>query len=204
MRITSAKSGLLIVLSGPSGVGKGTVCAALRERAPDLTYSISVTTRPPRKNETDGVHYFFKDRSGFQKMIAQNALLEWAEYMGNYYGTPRRFVEDTLASGKDVILEIEVQGALQVKEKFPEGVFIFLAPPSKEELMVRISGRGTETDESMSGRLTTAEREMALMHHYDYVVVNDRIDAACKKILAIRQAERCRVGRLLKESPERR
>lgn len=190
------QSGLLIVLSGPSGVGKGTVCAALRQRHSNLVYSISATTRPPRENEVDGVHYFFKDRTEFQKMIEQDALLEWAEYMGNYYGTPHAFVADNLASGRDVILEIEVQGALQVKEKFPNGVFIFLAPPSIHVLKERILGRGTETDESISGRLNVAEREMALIHQYDYLVVNDEVELACDRIMSIMTAEHCRVDRL--------
>lgn len=188
--------GLLIVLSGPSGVGKGTVCAALRKRSSNLVYSISATTRKPRRNEVDGVHYFFKERAEFEKMIEENAFLEWAEYMGNYYGTPRKFVEDTLAAGRDVLLEIEVQGALQVKKKFPEGVFIFLAPPSMHELKQRIAMRGTETEEAMTGRLTVAEKEMALVHEYDYSVVNDRVDLACKRILSIVEAEHCRVDRL--------
>lgn len=193
------RSGLLIVLSGPSGVGKGTVCAALRQRHSNLVYSISATTRPPRENEVDGVHYLFKDRAEFQQMIEQGALLEWAEYMGNYYGTPQEFVADHLASGRDVILEIEVQGALQVKEKFPNGVFIFLAPPSIHALKERILGRGTETDESMTGRLTLAEREMALIHKYDYLVVNDEVEAACDRIMSIITAEHCRVDRLKTE-----
>jgi guanylate kinase len=188
--------GLLIVLSGPSGVGKGTVCAALRKRSSNLVYSISATTRKPRRNEVDGVHYFFKERAEFEKMIEENAFLEWAEYMGNYYGTPRKFVEDTLAQGRDVLLEIEVQGALQVKKKFPEGVFIFLAPPSMHELKQRIAMRGTETEEAMTGRLTVAEKEMALVREYDYSVVNDRVDLACKRILSIVEAEHCRVDRL--------
>lgn len=188
--------GLLIVLSGPSGVGKGTVCAALRKRSSNLVYSISATTRKPRRNEVDGVHYFFKERAEFEKMIEENAFLEWAEYMGNYYGTPRKFVEDTLAAGRDVLLEIEVQGALQVKKKFPEGVFIFLAPPSMHELKQRIAMRGTETEEAMTGRLTVAEKEMALVREYDYSVVNDRVDLACKRILSIVEAEHCRVDRL--------
>lgn len=188
--------GLLIVLSGPSGVGKGTVCAVLRKRSSNLVYSISATTRKPRRNEVDGVHYFFKERAEFEKMIEENAFLEWAEYMGNYYGTPRKFVEDTLAQGRDVLLEIEVQGALQVKKKFPEGVFIFLAPPSMHELKQRIAMRGTETEEAMTGRLTVAEKEMALVHEYDYSVVNDRVDLACKRILSIVEAEHCRVDRL--------
>ena len=196
--------GLLIVLSGPSGVGKGTVCAALRKQSSNLVYSVSATTRQPRPNEVEGVHYFFKSRSEFQKMIEQDALLEWAEYMGNYYGTPKQFVQDTLDSGKDVILEIEVQGALQIQKMFPEGIFIFLTPPSLPELKQRILGRGTESEDIVSGRMTVAEKELALMHKYDYAVVNDDVSSACDRILAIVQAEHCRVDRLLKDDLNRR
>lgn len=196
--------GLLIVLSGPSGVGKGTVCAALRKQSSNLVYSVSATTRQPRPNEVEGVHYFFKSRSEFQKMIEQDSLLEWAEYMGNYYGTPKQFVQDTLDSGKDVILEIEVQGALQIQKMFPEGIFIFLTPPSLPELKQRILGRGTESEDIVSGRMTVAEKELALMHKYDYAVVNDDVASACERILAIIQAEHCRVDRLLKDDLNRR
>ncbi|MFC4100986.1 guanylate kinase [Paenibacillus xanthanilyticus] len=189
--------GLLIVLSGPSGVGKGTVCSVLRHKQSDLVYSVSATTRSPRQGEIDGINYFFKTREQFQDMIARDALLEHAEYVGNYYGTPRDFVERTLASGKDVILEIEVQGALKVKEKFPEGVFIFLLPPSLDVLKQRIVGRGTENAEVIDHRMTVAEQEMSLIRYYDYAVVNDEIDAACHRIQSIITAEHCRKDRFL-------
>ncbi|MBB3110473.1 guanylate kinase [Paenibacillus phyllosphaerae] len=189
--------GLLIVLSGPSGVGKGTVCSVLRHKQSDLVYSVSATTRLPRQGEIDGINYFFKTREQFQDMIARDALLEHAEYVGNYYGTPRDFVDSTLASGKDVILEIEVQGALKVKEKFPEGVFIFLLPPSLDELKQRITGRGTEAAEVIDHRMTVAEQEMSLIRYYDYAVVNDEIDAACHRIQSIITAEHCRRDRFL-------
>ena len=193
------KKGLLIVLSGPSGVGKGTVCSVLRHRMPELIYSVSATTRAPREGEMDGINYFFRTREQFQDMIARDALLEYAEYVGNYYGTPRDFVEKTLASGKDIILEIEVQGALKVKEKFPEGVFIFLTPPSLDELKQRITGRGTETDDLIDHRMNVAVEEMNLMQHYHYAVTNDQIEAACSRIQSIVTAEHCRIDRSLSE-----
>jgi guanylate kinase len=189
--------GLLIVLSGPSGVGKGTVCAALRRKMPELVYSVSATTRAPRSGEKDGVNYFFCTREQFQDMIRRDALLEYAEYVGNFYGTPREFVEKTLAEGKDVILEIEVQGAMKVKEKFPEGVFVFLLPPSLDELKQRIVGRGTESQDTIEHRLSVAVDEMNLLNQYDYAVVNDDVDAACERIKAIVIAEHCRRERFL-------
>ncbi|MBW7474168.1 guanylate kinase [Paenibacillus oenotherae] len=189
--------GLLLVLSGPSGVGKGTVCSVLRQKQDDLIYSVSATTRAPRQGEIDGINYFFRTREQFQDMIARDALLEYAEYVGNYYGTPRDFVERTLDSGKDIILEIEVQGALKVKEKFPEGVFIFLVPPSLEELKERITGRGTEAADIIDHRMSVAVEEMNLIRYYDYAVVNDEIDAACHRIQSIIIAERCRKDRFL-------
>lgn len=184
--------GLLIVLSGPAGVGKGTVCTALRARMPEIVYSVSATTRQPRQGEVEGVNYFFKTREQFQDMIARNALLEHAEYVGNYYGTPRDFVDRTLAGGKDVILEIEVQGALKVKKNFPKAIFIFLLPPSLDELKQRITGRGTETQDIIDTRMNVAVEEMNLLSHYDYAVINDEIDAACDRIRSIVIAEHCR------------
>ncbi|MFB0845817.1 guanylate kinase [Paenibacillus oleatilyticus] len=194
---TPADKGILIVLSGPSGVGKGTVCKALRGCAPDIVYSVSATTRAPRQGEVDGVNYFFKTREQFQQMIVQDQMLEWAEYVGNYYGTPRRFVEDTLNAGKDIILEIEVQGALKVKQKFPEGVFIFLLPPSLPELESRIVGRGTESEETIRSRMSVAVDEIAMMEHYDYAIVNDQVDFACSRIRSILTAEHCRKDRMV-------
>jgi guanylate kinase len=188
--------GILIVLSGPSGVGKGTVCTALRKQAPELVYSVSATTRSPREGEVDGVNYFFRSREQFQQLIDTDEMLEWAEYVGNMYGTPRRFVEDTLRSGKDVILEIEVQGALKVKQKFSEGVFIFLLPPSLDELENRIVTRGTESDEIIRSRMSIAVEEIRLMEHYDYAIINDRVESACSKIQAILAAEHCRRERM--------
>ncbi|MFD2616937.1 guanylate kinase [Terrilactibacillus laevilacticus] len=193
------EKGLLFILSGPSGVGKGTVCRALRKRGTSLKYSISVTTREPRKGEVEGVHYFFKSREEFKEMVRNNKLLEWAEYVGNFYGTPIDYVKETLDSGQDVILEIEVQGALQVKERFDEGIFIFLAPPSLQELKKRITGRGTETASLIENRLTMAKSEIELMQHYDYVVENDEVQAACDRIEAIVTGEHCKVSRLIEK-----
>lgn len=195
--MTSREKGILVVLSGPSGVGKGTVCKALRECTPELIYSVSATTREPREGEVEGVNYFFKTREQFQQLIRDDQVLEWAEYVGNYYGTPRKFVEDTLNAGKDIILEIEVQGALKVKQKFPEGVFIFLLPPSMDELENRIVGRGTESEESIRSRMSVAMDEIRLMEHYDYAIVNDRVEHACARINAIIEAEHCRKDRVV-------
>ncbi|GAV12131.1 guanylate kinase [Paenibacillus sp. NAIST15-1] len=188
------KKGLLIVLSGPSGVGKGTVCKALLKKTNDLTYSVSATTREPRAGEVDGVNYFFKSREEFMQMIEEDRLLEYAEYVGNYYGTPCDFVEQKLTEGRDVILEIEVQGAMKVKEKFPNGIFIFLLPPSLDELKDRIRGRGTEQEHVIDSRMNVAVEEIALMENYDYAVVNDEIDLACKRIESIIIAEHCKIG----------
>ncbi len=188
--------GLLIVLSGPSGVGKGTVCSALRHRMPELVYSVSVTTRQPRAGEKDGVNYFFKTQEEFQRMIEEGRLLEWARYADHYYGTPRSFVEQTLAKGKDVILEIEVQGALQVKEKFPSGIFIFLLPPSLNALKERIEHRGTEDEDDILRRLGVAKEELKMIHHYDYAVVNDVVEEAADKIRSIIAAEHLKTERI--------
>jgi guanylate kinase len=189
--------GLLIVLSGPSGVGKGTVCKALRNVDRNLVYSVSATTRAPRAGEVEGVNYFFKTKEQFIEMIEQNQLLEWAEYVGNYYGTPRSFVSETLAGGKDVILEIEVQGALKVRQKFAEAVLIFLMPPSLVELQNRIQTRGTDSAESILRRMSTAMEELRMIEQYDYCVVNDQVEAACARIQAILIAEHCRRERVM-------
>jgi guanylate kinase len=189
--------GLLLVLSGPSGVGKGTVCSALRKKADSVVYSVSATTRRPRAGEVEGVNYFFKTREQFTEMISANELLEWAEYAGHFYGTPLRFVEQTLASGRDVILEIEVQGAMQVKKQFPQGVFLFLMPPSLDELRSRIVNRGTEDEETIRRRMQLASDEIRLLEEYDYAVVNDVVDKACDKIMSIIIAEHLRKERIL-------
>lgn len=191
------EKGLLIVLSGPSGVGKGTVRKAIFSQ-PDMQfeYSISCTTRNPREGEVDGVDYFFKTKEQFEEMIKQDQLLEYAQFVGNYYGTPVEYVQQTLDSGRDVFLEIEIEGARQVREKFPTGLFIFLAPPSLKELEHRIITRGTETEEIIKHRMDVARKEIDLMSLYDYVVENDKIENAVKKINAIVIAEHLRRERV--------
>ncbi|RHW36465.1 guanylate kinase [Neobacillus notoginsengisoli] len=191
------EKGLLIVLSGPSGVGKGTVRKEIFSQ-PDTSfeYSISMTTRKPREGEVHGVDYFFKTREEFEELISQGKLLEYAEYVGNYYGTPVDYVRETLDAGRDVFLEIEVKGARQVREKFPEGLFIFLMPPSLTELQHRIVTRGTETEDLIRNRMLTAREEIEMMHLYDYVVENDQVELACERIKAIVTAEHCRRERV--------
>ena len=189
------EKGLLVVLSGPSGTGKGTVCKALLNKRPDIALSISCTTRAPRTGEVDGKHYFFTDHDDFEKRIAGGEFLEYANVFSNFYGTPRGFVEETLASGQDVVLEIDVQGALKVKETSPDGVFIFLIPPSMAELEKRIRSRATETEEKIRERLGKANAELGLMDKYDYVIVNDEVDHVVNKIESILVAEKLRVKR---------
>ena len=187
------KQGLLVVISGPSGTGKGTVCTALMKSVPELSYSVSATTRSPRKGERDGVNYYFLAREAFEGMIEEGGFLEWAKVYDNYYGTPLKKIEERLAEGQDILLEIDTQGALKVMEKCPEGVFIFLLPPSMEELERRIRGRGTESEESLSRRLGAARAEIGAGRRYEYAVVNDRVDRAVEKIKGILAAEHCRV-----------
>lgn len=194
------KRGVLIVLSGPSGVGKGTVRKALFEESDiDFTYSISMTTRQPRNGEVDGEDYFFVNRNEFEENIAAGNMLEYAEYVGNYYGTPKSFIDDTLASGHDVFLEIDVQGALQVKEKMPEGAYIFLTPPDLQALKERLVGRGTDDPEVIDRRVAAASSEIRMMANYDYAVVNDEVQLAVQRIKDIVKVERLRVNRILPE-----
>ena len=187
--------GVLLVVSGPSGAGKGTICQLLREQLPDLGYSISVTTRQPRTGEVDGVNYFFKTVPEVKDMIAAGELLEYAEVYGNYYGTPRKYVEDLLNSGHDVLLEIDIQGALQIKKRFPEGVFVFIVPPSLDELSARIYKRGTDSEDVIKRRMASAAGELTYAAEYDYIIVNDIAEKAAHKVLTIMEAERYRVAR---------
>jgi guanylate kinase len=191
--------GLLIVFSGPSGVGKGTVRKEIfSHKELDFQFSVSATTRKPRPGEVDGVDYYYKTRKEFEDMISQGELLEYAEFVGNYYGTPVEAARKSINEGKDIFLEIEVEGAKQVREKFPDGLFIFLAPPSLEELKNRIVTRGTESDEAIEGRLKTAREEIDMMSLYDYVVVNDDVQVASEKVINIVSAEHCRRTRVEK------
>lgn len=189
------QEGILVVLSGPSGTGKGTVCKELLRYCPQLYYSISATTRQPRLGEVDGVNYYFVAHEQFRKMAEQDQLLEWAEVYGNCYGTPRKYVEEQLRQGKDVVLEIDIQGALQVKEKFSRGVFVFLLPPSVDELASRIWKRGTDAPDVIKRRLSAVSEEFQQISNYEYVVVNDSVEQAVEKIKAIIAAEKCRVIR---------
>ncbi len=188
--------GLLIVLSGPSGVGKGTVRKALFDM-PDqnFVYSVSMTTRPMRPGEVDGKDYFFVTKDEFEKRIEQGKFLEHAEFVGNYYGTPLDEVNKQLNAGKEVILEIEVEGALQVREKVKDAVFIFLVPPSREALYNRLKRRGTESEEVIKERIEKANREFKLAYKYDYIVVNDEVTNAADRISAIIRAEHAKAWR---------
>ena len=190
------KRGLLLVISGPSGAGKGTICKALVEKHKELYVSVSATTRQPRVGEIDGVNYHFTTKEQFIERIEQNDFLEYAEVYGNYYGTPKSNVEELLEGGKDVILEIDIQGALKVKENFSEGVFIFILPPSMEELKQRIIKRGSETEESLMTRFKNAYQEINYVSKYNYAVVNDEVLTAVSKIEGIIAAEKCRVDRI--------
>ncbi len=190
--------GLLIVLSGPSGVGKGTVRKALFElEGHDLVYSTSMTTRAPREGEVDGEDYYFVSKEEFEQRIKDDKFLEYAEFVGNYYGTPKDKVQEQMEQGKEVVLEIEINGALQVREKAKDAVFVFIAPPTKEALYRRLLRRGTEDPKTIQKRMDKAEREFPLAHMYDYIVVNDEVTNAADRILAIIRAEHAKTERAI-------
>ena len=174
--------GLLVVVSGFSGVGKGTLVKKLVTECDNYALSVSMTTRKPREGEIDGVSYFFVDHDTFEQTIAQDGLVEYASYVGNYYGTPKAYVEEQLEAGKDVILEIEIQGAMKIKEQFPESLLLFVTPPSAEELQKRLVGRGTETADVIAQRLSRAYEESEGMDAYDYIVVNDDLDVCAAEV----------------------
>ena len=193
-----SERGLLIVFSGPSGVGKGTVRQEIFS-TPDhkFEYSVSMTTRAQRPGEVDGKDYFFRSREEFEELIRNGQMLEYAEYVGNYYGTPLTYVNETLDKGIDVFLEIEVQGALQVKKKVPDAVFIFLTPPDLNELQERLVGRGTDSEEVIAQRIERAREEIALMSEYDYAIVNDEVPLAAERVKRVIEAEHFRVDRVI-------
>ena len=189
------KKGILIVVSGFSGAGKGTIMKALLERYDNYALSISATTRNPRPGEEEGKAYFFKTTEEFEKMIAKEELIEYARYVDNYYGTPRAYVEEQLDAGKDVILEIEIQGALKVKEKYPDTLLMFVTPPSAQVLKDRLVGRGTETAEVIDSRMKRAVEESQGVEKYDYLVINDDLERCAKEMHSIIQGEHDRVSR---------
>lgn len=194
IRHTSAGRGLLFVISGPSGVGKGTLREKVFNIFPDLKYSVSVNTRPPRKGEIEGKDYYFVTVDEFKKRIKENKFVEWAIVHGDYKGTPTIFLMKELQKGRDVLLELDVQGAMQVKEKFPDGIFIFIAPPTWKDLEDRLRKRNTEGEKALEKRLKDARIEIKYKKNYNYLVVNDNIKSALKKIESIIVAERCKIA----------
>ena len=187
------KKGVLVVVSGLSGAGKGTICKRLLEKYPDYVLSVSATSRKPRKGEENGREYFFISKEEFEDMIRDGKLLEYARYVENYYGTPKEWVEQQLESGKNIILEIELQGAFQIRDKIPEAVLVFILPPDMEELKRRLIGRGTESMEEIEKRLERAAEEMAFVPEYDYVIVNDEVEKSVDMLHNIVRSEKERV-----------
>ncbi len=183
------KEGRLLVISGPSGTGKGTICKELFEDMENIVFSVSMTTRKPREGEVDGRNYYFVSRENFQRKISEDGFLEYAEVFDNYYGTPKKAVMDQLSLGHDVILEIDIQGAMQVKEAYPEAISIFVLPPSMEELEKRIKSRGTENEDCLNLRLNEAINEMNFAKKYDYTVVNDDLKEAVNRVKGIIRTE---------------
>ena len=196
----AAVRGLLLVVSGPSGVGKGTLLGLLLERRKDCVFSVSATTRPPRPGEEDGVHYYFLEGKVFSDWVEQDRFLEWNKVFDRFYGTPLAPVEEHLAAGTNVVLDIDVQGGVQVIESRPDAVSIFIAPPCLETLADRLQGRGTESDNEINLRLLTAKSELKTMHHYQYLVVNDDLESTVAQLDAIVEAERCRYERMEREN----
>lgn len=190
------RKGILFVISGPSGVGKGTIKDVLLDKNKEINLSISATTRGPRLGEIDGREYFFINETEFQAMVDNEQFLEWANVYSHRYGTPRKFVSENMQKGRDVLLEIDIQGALQVKNTLPEGVFVFIAPPSFQELQLRLCNRGKDSKESIAERLSSYEREMRHLSDYDYVVINDEVENAVRQVQAIIIAEHCKITNL--------
>jgi guanylate kinase len=190
------RESVLLVVSGPSGVGKDSLIEELRRREPTLAYSTSATTRPARPGEIDGVHYFFIERPLFERMMAEDAFIETREYANNLYGTPKRFVMDSLGAGRDVIMKPEVNGALAIKRSFPQAVLVFLTAPSEDALVQRLERRSTETPANIMRRLEIAKTEERFVTDYDYLIVNDSLPAALEQLRAVLTAERLKVARL--------
>ena len=190
-----SKSGILVILSGFAGSGKGTIIKELLKKYDNYALSVSATTRKPREGEEDGVHYFFKTEDEFKEMIAKGELLEYANYVGNYYGTPRAYVKEQLAKGMNVILEIETEGALNIKREYPDAVLIFVMPPSVEEIHNRLKGRGTETDEVIDKRMKKAGFEIAVVDRYDYLMINDVLEESVELFKSIVTCQHMAVSR---------
>ena len=195
MNTTKKDKGILLVVSGPSGAGKGTICAAIRKIFPKLNYSISMTTRAPRKGEVEGTSYFFRTNEEFGKLIKEDAFLEYARVYDHYYGTPKKYALDKIENGESVLLEIDIQGAMQVKQRYPQGVFVYVVPPSLDVLSARIHGRGTDSEEVIQKRLAKITDELAMAHKYDYIIVNDVLEDAVHKVCSILEAESCKLSR---------
>lgn len=189
------EEGLLVVVSGPSGCGKGTICKELLRRNKDIVISISATTRKPRNGEVEGVNYFFIDKEQFDAMVQNDEFIEYANVHGNFYGTPKKFVLDKLKNGESILFEIDVQGAIQIKKMYPKAVLIFIAPPSMEELKNRIVGRGTESKSDIEKRYENAFKELEYIKEYEYMVINDEVMNAVEKIESIIMAEKCKTIR---------
>ena len=197
-----SQEGIPIIISAPSGAGKTTICQSLKQRLPDLDFSVSHTTRPPRKNEQDGVDYHFVSTETFLAMTNRNEFLEWAKIHDHYYGTSRKNIEVTLQQGKDLVLELDVQGVESLRALKYRGVYIFILPPSMEELRKRLTGRGTESENQIEKRLAVGREEISKSHLYDYVVTNVNVDESVDAILAIIRAEKNRIGRYQPDCPE--
>lgn len=192
-------SGLLIVVSGPAGVGKGTVVSLVRKKNRNIVFSVSATSREPRPGEIHGVNYFFISRQKFEQMIRDNELLEWVEYCGNYYGTPKAYVDEQLKQGRIVLLEIEVEGARKVKDHYPRSISVFITPPTLEELRRRITNRGTESPDVIEERLRRAQKELERISDYDYVIMNESVNEAADKFLDIIRTEQ---EKAINENPD--
>lgn len=190
-----SREGLLIVVCGPSGVGKGTLLSKILNEDKKIMFSVSATTREPRQGENEGIDYFFKTKVQFEDMIKNDDLLEWVKYCDNYYGTPKAFIDSSISDGNDVILDIEVEGAMRVKEKYPECILVFVVPPTIEELKKRIEKRGSESSISVSKRLKRAEEELNYIDKYDYVIVNDDVNEAINELKSIIVAEKLKISR---------